>query len=203
MMSRSSYQRTKMWCAIRALKKFSVKQIAEITQVPSDFAYRYLCMLRRYGYLNWQEGDKDHSRFELIKDTGSGAPVDGRNGLSDPNMAGQVCDSYQRMWNAICRLRFWHAEKLAEAAQVSKTTAWRYSLGLATAGIVTRQMRDKKIKTSTDCFELIRVTGTQAPLFLENAELFDPNLFLQELQAKHSKKTKTSKPSNKSGVWIL
>jgi hypothetical protein len=146
-------------------------------------------MLRRHGYVTWQEGDKDHTLFRLVRDTGGLAPSNTSKGLKDPNRAGLVSDVSQRLWNAICQLNSWEAIELAGVALAVEGTASRYTRLLVGSGYARCEPRDKRIVGSRDRYQLLLKTGAIAPLFLDNGRVFDSNLFLQELWAL-SKKSK-------------
>lgn len=190
MSMRAKCDRQKMWCAIRAFQLFSIPEIAEICEVTVDSARKYVWMLRRHGYITWQEGDRDNTKFCLVRDTGGMAPAEQRHGLKDPNMAGQVTDASQRLWNVISMLKDWDCYSLAAAAQVPYTTAFRYSKGLTAHEYAKCEARDRRSRDSRDQFRLLLKTGAIAPLFLEDGSIFDANLFLEELWALKNKKSR-------------
>ena len=190
MSMRAKCDRQKMWCAIRAFKDFSVPQIAEICEVTVDSARKYVWMLRRYGYVYWQKSDSDNSLFTLVRDTGGAAPTERSQELKDPNMAGQVTDPSQRIWNVISMLKDWDCCSLATNAQVPYATASRYSKSLVAHEYAKCEVRDTRSKVTRNQFRLLLKTGAIAPLFLEDGSVFDANLFLQELWALKSKKSK-------------
>ncbi len=191
MSMRAKCDRQKMWCAIRAFPEFSILKIAEICEVTEGAARKYIWMLRRHGYITWQEGDRDNTQFRLVRDTGGAAPTERRQELKDPNMAGQVTDASQRLWNVISMLKDWDCYSLAAAAQVPYATAFRYSKGLVAHEYAKCEARDVRSRVTRDQFRLLLKTGAIAPLFLEDGSVFDANEFLKELWAlKSSKKRK-------------
>lgn len=193
----------KLWCAIRVYKDFSIPKIAQRCGVDFDLAQEFVFMLRRQDYVTWQEGDTDHTLFRLIRDTGGLAPSQNYKGFKDPNMAGQVTDAYQRIWNTISHLKTWDCYSLASMAQTTYAKAFRYSQGLATNEYAKCEARDKRIRTSRDQYRLCNKTGAIAPLFLEDGSVFDSNLFLQELWNEQKKPRRTRSPKPKAEVWIL
>ena len=193
MSMRAKCDRQKMWCAIRAFKTFSIYEIAEVCDVTVDSARKYIWMLRRHGYVTWQEGDKDHTEFYLVRDTGGAAPTERSQDLKDPNMAGPVTDASQRIWNVISHLKNWDCYSLADLAKTTYATAFRYSQGLVAHEYAKCEARDKRIRDSRDQYRLCNRTGAIAPLFLEDGTVFDANEFLKELWALKSKKSRRKK----------
>lgn len=193
MSMRAKCDRQKMWRVIRAFEKFSISEIAEFAEISVDSAHKYVWMLRRHGYVTWQEGDRDNTKFRLVRDTGSSAPIESAGSLKDPNMAGKIEDESQRMWIAIKAMKVWDCYSLAAHAGVKYPTAIRYSKCLAAAEYANYEQRDARIKNSRDQYQLTKMTGPDAPLFPEDGSLFDPNLFLKELWALKSKKKRKVK----------
>lgn len=182
-MMRAKVDRQKMWCAFRTFKTFFEAQIIEACDVTMASLLKYIFMLRSHGYMIRHED----GGYELVRDTGSLAPIERSGALIDPNMATRIEDESQRLWKTILWMKNWDCYSLAANAQVKYSTAFRYSRCLATWEYAKCKKRDARSRDSRDLYHLIRETGCDAPLFPENSEVFDPNLFLQELWAKSKK----------------
>lgn len=190
---RAKCDRQKIWSAIRAFQYFSIPEIAEICEVSLDATRKYVWMLRRHGYITWQEGDHGNMNFYLVRDTGGMAPAERTGSLKDGNLAGRVEDQSLRLWNAIKAMKSWDCHALAAMAQVPYNTASRYSRCLAAFEYARCEQRDSRIRDSRNQYQLIRETGAIAPLFLEDGTVFDANEFLKELWALKSKKSRRKK----------
>lgn len=196
-MALKQFERQKVWCAMRSLKSFSVSQVVErCNQVPESVKIsdldetetkNYIWALRRCDYLTWQEQDKDNTEFTLIRDTGGNAPSTHASGLKDHNI-GAVDDASQRIWNAICILFSWDLPQLASVSQSVLGTASRYTRLLVAAEYARCEPRNVRVTGTRNRYQLLLKTGAIAPLFLDNGQVFDSNLFLQELWALQSKK---------------
>lgn len=73
---------SQIWQAIRELQVFTVDAIADRLNLTSQEVQGYVFWLRRVGYIGFVANG-----FELIKNTGSKAPIGLKTGFYDPNIA--------------------------------------------------------------------------------------------------------------------
>jgi hypothetical protein len=136
----------------------------------------------------------DDSSYELVKDSGTSAPTERGKILIDPNMAGKIECKSKRLWIAIKSMKSWDCSSLEANAQVPYSTASRCSRCLTAFEYARCDKKDRRIKDSHDQYQLIRETGPEPPLFLDDGTVFDANLFLQELWAlKKSNKSRRAR----------
>ncbi len=73
---------SRIWQAIRELRVFTLDAIAEQLNLTSQEVQGYVFWLRRNRYIDFSANG-----FEVIKDTGSKAPIALKSGFYDPNVA--------------------------------------------------------------------------------------------------------------------
>jgi hypothetical protein len=83
--------RTRMWRAMRQMRRFSTADLCATAEVSASHAQKYLRALISGEYVRCvREKDSGraggHAVFQLLRDTGPHAPRLGKQGLLDPNL---------------------------------------------------------------------------------------------------------------------
>lgn len=88
---RSNQGRSRMWQAMRVLRRFTAPDLIATAEVGDSAAAKYVRYLLRAGYLrcvvakvNGRTGG--HAHYRLVKDTGPFAPRVGKHAVRDPNL---------------------------------------------------------------------------------------------------------------------
>lgn len=166
---RDPVQRSKAWAAMQRLPVFTSAQIAEASGASIQSTQTYLRRLREADYLAVEQERVGGSPriYRLVCNTGAIAPYL-ETVVRDPNMATEVADKKQRVWNAVRMLRVFRSSALNACGVRSRDLQW-YLRRLEKCGYVERFGFHKNYT-----FQLVRDTGVAAPLPHGDA-LFDPN----------------------------
>jgi hypothetical protein len=161
---------------MRKREEFTKTQLRRSLKICNRTLEGYLQPLKQAGYLELVGELEGNGRgpapyiWRLTKNTGKAAPIVRRDGsIYDPNLAGEVCQAAQRIWNA---LRLAGAEMTPEntsaIAGVAATVVRKYLLALEQAGYLEGDGPPKGYRLAQD-------TGPLAPMGTR-AGVFDQNL---------------------------
>lgn len=161
--------RAKAWAAMQRLDVFTSGQVAMIAGASLQSTQLYLRRLMEADYLRIeQERSGGNPRiYRLVCNTGAIAPYL-ETVVRDPNMASQVEDKRQKVWNAVRMLKVFRMRDL-RACEVRDRDIQRYLRRLERCGYISRSGFNKNYT-----FQLLRDTGVAAPI-PTGREVFDPN----------------------------
>lgn len=178
--------RSKIWSAVRYLKRFSLEDLETTTHQSYPHVRRYVRRLLESGYLRLVEegkGGKQINVYRLVRDTGPKAPMPRRNvpEVFDPNTK----QTFREEGKATGRELAWELMRRGEefsckdlvAAGLQQANALKYLAGLLEAGYL-YQVKPTKFGPggAPATYRILRDTGALAPVVQRNGEVFDPNL---------------------------
>jgi hypothetical protein len=184
-MRKNSINNTRLWCAMRVMQRFNLKQLSQQAGVGYQNTVYYCALLNKHQYLQKEKDASDNTIrpliYRLLLDTGPGAPLGDRNRLEDPNLASEISDRRQRIWVVIMASKIFKVAQIEAIAKVKKQFTQNYVLQLRRAGYIV-MLRHSGGDSYGATYELVNPTGPQAPLPEPGGSIFDPNEFLQTLQ---------------------
>lgn len=178
--------RSRIWGAIRYLRKFTLEDLEEGTGQSYPHVRRYVRRLLDAGYLKLvceARGGRATNVYRLVRDTGSLPPIPRRNlaQVYDANTRqvfeeGRKPTGRQLAWDLMRRDGEFTSSDLVQAG-LQRPNALKYLAGLTEAGYVQQvQVMKPGPGGLPAVYRLIRDTGVLAPVVQRNGDVFDPNL---------------------------
>lgn len=171
--------RAGIWSAIRHLRRFTPREIAETTEIPLKTVQGYVEALLAGDFIGPVGGpapSKAGEMFELLKDSGIETPRLDKHGKLVTQGAAR-----EQMWRTIKMIRGdFSPRELAAAASlenspVSETDAKSYLLNLHKAGYVTQALQRRPAQARYRFIPAMN-TGPRPPMVQRMKTIFDPNL---------------------------
>ena len=169
----------RVWAALRRGDRLTVAAASERFGYKPKLVSRYLRALVAEGWVARERSLAEPGQpatFWLLEDLGPLPPqfAPGRV-LVNPNLAGQVADPHQRLWNALRIQRRGRWADFSAPAEVCRRTTVVYLSALRGVGYV--QAVRSAGREGWLVWSLARDTGPIAPVVLADG-VFDPNLDL-------------------------
>lgn len=168
--------RAMVWAAIRKFGEPEFRFSDIITAFPKYSDARlirfYVSRLHKCGYLE-RMGHGVYS-YRLIRDTGPIAPVPHADQVFDPNCDGSGTDTSLKIWLGIRVLKRFDAYEVAACAECGMSSSRVYLRRLERCGYVAMFSAGSPGKIKV--YQLVRDTGSAAPIALPDGQMFDPNL---------------------------
>jgi hypothetical protein len=169
-----SVMRYEAWKFMRKRKTFTLEQLRRHLGANDRTSSTFVECLRKHGYVavlrDIRNGQgRGEFEFQLVKDTGSAVPQTMGDSLWDPNLAGAIPSTRQRIWNA---MRNTYAQvpvdDLMLRADAGRQYCHRYLKKLADYGYL-------RVDGRPSCYYLLKDTGPFCPVPIDG-EVFDQNL---------------------------
>ncbi len=177
--------RTKIWSAIRMLKKFDFDDLERVTEQSYPHVRRYVRRLLAAGYLRLtaKVNQAGHNEYRLVRDTGPLPPMPRRNTAQvfDANNGQTYAEDLgptarDKAWEFMRQGKPFRLADLIERG-VQQANAYKFLAGLLEAGYL-KQVQPTRPGPggSPATYQLIRDTGELAPVVQRNGSVYDPNL---------------------------
>lgn len=180
--------RSKIWSAMRYLKRFSLEDLQVTTEVIYRDCQQYAQELCKAGYLRVcakESAPGQRFTYLLIRDTGPLTPSARRTEVYDPNNkktyrcspASTTKLGRQEAWRTMQQLDQFTRQGLNKRCGVSMTNLHQYLRALLVAGYLeVIRPATSGTKGKPAIYRLIRNTGEKAPVVQRDGSLVDPNL---------------------------
>jgi hypothetical protein len=178
--------RTKIWSAIRFMKRFTFEELEQTTEQSYPHVRRYVRRLLDAGYLrlvSQAKGRDSCNCYRLIRDTGPLPPIprDNLPQTFDPNNG----ETYAEDSKATARDMGWALMRLGQdftsvdlvEVGMQRANALKYLAGLLESGHL-KQISPAKFGPGgcPAIYRLVLDTGAAAPIIQRDGSVFDPNL---------------------------
>lgn len=182
-----STARSKVWSAIRFLKRFTLEDLEVTAEVGYDNCHRFVRQLRMAGYLKILAKDNapgQRCTYLLVRNTGPLTPSATDLKVSDANVnrvfgcaKSKTKPGRERAWKVMREHKPFTTVEISNRSGCSMTSLHRYVRALLVGGYL------EVIAPATPgpyaasaIYRLIRDTGDLAPVVQRDGSLVDPNL---------------------------
>jgi hypothetical protein len=166
-----SIWRQKVWTLMRKQQVVEVTDLIEIGASKSGWT-QYAMLLSEAAYLDTRQRGR-LKQYQLIRDTGAGAPIVIGNQLYDQNLAGYIQEPRTRIWRCLQSLKEFDRLEVERFAKVGSPMYHKFVIDLVKADYLLplgKESRDSCIR-----YRLVRDTGQLAPIRIEPGVLWDAN----------------------------